>query len=159
VEFLNDGVVAVPGEPPSHRVTREERRRLDELRVLLARLTDTIAAGAQLSPGELAELNEVIGRLPVRAQLQAEPGGSYVVDFAPVGGAWIERVERELSGAFASILRRSYPPRLKRCADEGCRRFFYDETRSRTRRWCDSRTCGNRSRVRRHRGRATGRLD
>jgi predicted RNA-binding Zn ribbon-like protein len=158
VRFLNDGVVDVPGESASHRVTGEERRRLDELRVLLARLTDTVAAEAPLSPGELAELNEVTGRLPVRAQLKAEPAGGYVVDFAPVGGAWIDRVERELSGAFASILRRSQPPRLKRCAAEGCGRAFYDQTRSRTRRWCDSRTCGNRSRVRRHRSRATGPL-
>jgi predicted RNA-binding Zn ribbon-like protein len=92
----------------------------------------------------------------VRAQLVREPDGGYVVDFTPVGGAWVERVERELAGAFGSILRRSRPPRLKRCADKSCRRAFYDATRSRTRRWCDSGTCGNRARVRRHRSRTAG---
>ena len=90
----------------------------------------------------------------MRARLEPEPGGGYVVDFTPVGGEWVDRVERELSGSFASILRRSHPPRLKRCAEESCRRVFYDATRSRTRRWCDSGTCGNRARVRRHRGRS-----
>jgi predicted RNA-binding Zn ribbon-like protein len=104
---------------------------------------------------ELAELNAITGRLPVRAQLELEPG-AYVVDFEPVGGTRLERLERELSGAFASILRRSFPARLKRCADETCRRVFYDDTRSRTRRWCDAGTCGNRARVRRHRSRSAG---
>jgi hypothetical protein len=70
----------------------------------------------------------------VRAQLVAERDGGYVIDFTPVGGEWVDRVERELSGAFGSILRRSRPPRLKRSADESCRRVFYDATRSRTRR-------------------------
>jgi predicted RNA-binding Zn ribbon-like protein len=119
-------------------------------------LADSVAAGRALSPSELAALNEVTGRLPVCARLVSEPDGGYVIDFTPVGGEWVDRIERELSGAFGSILRRSRPPRLKRCADESCRRVFYDATRSRTRRWCDSGTCGNRARVRRHRTRAAG---
>jgi predicted RNA-binding Zn ribbon-like protein len=152
VKFLNDGIFTAGREP-----SRAERRRLDGLRALLSRLTDTVAAGRQLSPAELRELNAVTGRLPVRAQLEAEPDGGYVVDFEPVGGGWIDRAERELSGSFASLLRRSRPPRLKRCADESCRRAFVDDTRSRTRRWCDSGTCGNRARVRRHRERSASR--
>jgi predicted RNA-binding Zn ribbon-like protein len=147
VDFINDGVVETP-----RALTRAERRRLDELRALLARLTDTAAVGRQLSGPELAELNAVSRRLPVRAHLQAEPDGGYVVAFDPVGGKWIDRTERVLAGSFGSILRRSRPARLKRCADETCRRAFVDETRSRTRRWCDLGTCGNRARVRRHRG-------
>jgi hypothetical protein len=107
-------------------------------------------SGRPLSGPELAELNAVTGKLPVRAQLEPNPSGGYVVDYTPVGGSSVERAERELSGAFASILRRS-PERLKRCADPDCRRAFYDQTRSRTRLWCDLGTCGNRARVRRHR--------
>ena len=144
MDFINDGVVEGP-------LTRAERRRLDELRALLSRLTDTVAIGRQLSGPELAELNAVSRRLPVRAHLQAERDGGYVVAFDPVGGKGIDRLERVLVGSFGSILRRSRPPRLKRCADETCRRVFVDETRSRTRRWCDLGTCGNRARVRRHR--------
>ncbi len=150
MDFINDGVVET-----SRGFTRAEQRRLDELRTLLARLTDTVAAGRQLSGPELAELNAVSRRLPVRAHLQAEPDGGYVVAFDPVGGKWIDRTERVLAGSFGSILRRSRRPRLKRCADEICRRAFVDETRSHTRRWCDRGTCGNRARVRRHRRRLT----
>jgi predicted RNA-binding Zn ribbon-like protein len=78
-----------------------------------------------------------------------------VVDFEPSGGSPVERLERELSGSFGSLLRRSRPPRLKRCADESCGRAFVDDTRSRTRLWCDSGTCGNRARVLRHRNRSS----
>jgi predicted RNA-binding Zn ribbon-like protein len=115
-----------------------------------------VAAGRALSGRQLAELNAVTGRLPVQAQLELDPHGGYYVDFAPGGGSRVERLERELSGAFVSIVRRTNPPRLKRCADEACRRVFYDETRSRTRLWCDRGTCGNRARVRRHRSRSAG---
>ena len=141
---------ACPGRGRGRRSSRIRAREL------LNRLADTVAAGRSLSPSELAALNAVTGRLPVRAQLVAELDDGYVMDFTPVGGEWVDRVERELSGAFGSILRRSRPPRLKRCADESCRRVFYDATRSRTRRWCDSGSCGNRARVRRHRSRSAG---
>lgn len=120
---------------------------------MLLDLADSLADRGRLSDEQLAALNAVIGRLPVRAQLERGEETGYVVDFTPVGGTWVDRVERELSGAFAAMLRRSHPPRLKRCAEPSCRRFFYDATRSRTRRWCDSRTCGNRARVRRYRQR------
>jgi predicted RNA-binding Zn ribbon-like protein len=40
--------------------------------------------------------------------------------------------------------------RVKVCAGEGCGWVFLDESRNGSRRWCDSRDCGNRERVRRH---------
>jgi predicted RNA-binding Zn ribbon-like protein len=40
--------------------------------------------------------------------------------------------------------------RVKVCAGEGCGWVFVDESRNGSRRWCDSRDCGNRARVRRH---------
>jgi predicted RNA-binding Zn ribbon-like protein len=40
--------------------------------------------------------------------------------------------------------------RVKLCAGEGCGWVFLDESRNFSRRWCDSRDCGNRERVRRH---------
>jgi predicted RNA-binding Zn ribbon-like protein len=40
--------------------------------------------------------------------------------------------------------------RVKLCAGEGCGWVFLDESRNGSRRWCDSRGCGNRERVRRH---------
>jgi predicted RNA-binding Zn ribbon-like protein len=36
---------------------------------------------------------------------------------------------------------------LKRCANAGCRLFFYDDSRTRRRRWCSMAVCGNRNKV------------
>jgi predicted RNA-binding Zn ribbon-like protein len=40
--------------------------------------------------------------------------------------------------------------RVKVCAGDGCGWVFLDDSRNSSRRWCDSRDCGNRERVRRH---------
>ena len=40
--------------------------------------------------------------------------------------------------------------RVKVCGGEGCGWMFLDESRNASRRWCDSRNCGNRKRVRKH---------
>ena len=135
------------------RLTPSERLALDELAALLRRLTGTIAAGETLSDEQLAELNAVIGRTPVVARIEAGGGGRYVLDLTPVSATWEEHAVRELAGSFGSILRRA-PDRLKLCENPDCGRAFFDRTRSRTRRWCDSGSCGNRARVRRYRERA-----
>jgi predicted RNA-binding Zn ribbon-like protein len=43
------------------------------------------------------------------------------------------------------------PGRLKACENVDCFWVFYDNSRNRTRRWCDSRGCGNLIKVRRFR--------
>ena len=37
--------------------------------------------------------------------------------------------------------------RVKRCSNPGCRLFFYDDSRTRQRRWCSMAVCGNRHKV------------
>jgi predicted RNA-binding Zn ribbon-like protein len=45
--------------------------------------------------------------------------------------------------------------RIRECAADDCELLFYDESRSNNRRWCSMQRCGNRAKVRAHRGRAT----
>lgn len=138
-----------PGRP----LTRSEQQALDELAALLRRLAETVSSGAQLPERELAAFNDVIGRTPVVARLGSGGGGRYVLDLTPVSESAQALLVRELAGSFGSILFRA-PNRLKLCENPDCRRAFFDRTRSRTRRWCDSASCGNRVRVRRYRERA-----
>ena len=130
-----------------------ERVRLDRLRAQLRDLAETLASGRRLSKAQLKRFNAVIARSPVRAELVLMPSGEYMVDFTPVGGDWLDRAERELAGSFSSKLRRGGPSRIKLSADPTCGNVFYDETKNGARIWCDSRTCGNRARVRRFRAR------
>ena len=43
--------------------------------------------------------------------------------------------------------------RLKACADEDCRWAFHDQSRNRSRTWCDMAVCGNRAKARSYRAR------
>ncbi len=62
--------------------------------------------------------------------------------------------KRELSlgaAAFLSAMRLLDPARLKRikiCPN--CHWLYFDESRNRSRRWCDMNVCGNRAKARRH---------
>jgi predicted RNA-binding Zn ribbon-like protein len=140
------------GLPPDRPLRPSDREALRDLRAMLRRLGERVATQGGLGPEELAEFNALIGTVPMRSQLVALPHGGYLIDLQPISEDCVVRAVRELAGEFGSMLRRSHPPRLKLC--DGCGAFFWDGTRSRTRRWCDGRTCGNRARVRKHRGRS-----
>lgn len=47
------------------------------------------------------------------------------------------------------------PERIRECAAHDCGLIFYDESRSNNRRWCSMQRCGNRAKVRAHRGRTS----
>jgi predicted RNA-binding Zn ribbon-like protein len=136
-----------PDAPPSSSELAEVRR----VRVLLRRLTEMVAAGRRLSERDLADVNGLLAGTPVTARLLRFPDSGYYIEMTPVAGRWVEAFVREVVGSWVALLRLDDPPRLRVCDNDACRRAFYDETRNRSRRWCDSRTCGNLIRVRRHR--------
>jgi predicted RNA-binding Zn ribbon-like protein len=134
-----------PGASPSDA----DLDALRSTRALLRRLTRTVTAGRALSARQLSDFNAVIGATPVRAALVRD-ADRYAIDMTPVSRDWLEVTIREVAGSFSAMLRAD-PSRLRLCAAPGCDTVFWDDTRSRTRIWCDSRTCGNRVRVSRHR--------
>jgi predicted RNA-binding Zn ribbon-like protein len=56
----------------------------------------------------------------------------------------------------AGVIDSDSQARVRRCADETCGRLFIDESRNRSRRWCDMASCGNRAKIRRFRQRKRG---
>jgi predicted RNA-binding Zn ribbon-like protein len=80
------------------------------------------------------------------------PGASFTL-------GWAETRD-ELDGCLLPVVRSAAAlltsPELSRvgeCADDrGCGYLFYDETRNRSRRWCDMGSCGNRAKAKRHAG-------
>jgi predicted RNA-binding Zn ribbon-like protein len=73
------------------------------------------------------------------------------------GGLWqMEFIAREagldwllaaIARSAAEIIAEGAKARLRICANPHCGLFFYDESRTRRRRWCSMATCGNRSKV------------
>ncbi|HEY6032217.1 MAG TPA: CGNR zinc finger domain-containing protein [Gaiellaceae bacterium] len=135
------------GPAPPHDPTAAELERLARLRETAVHLLEIAASGRLPSAGEVAELNAYLAA-PVQVQLAPGDGG-FVLETTPLSAGW-DTVVRDLAGRVADLLARHDPRRLKRCANPDCGRFFYDESRNRTRRWHDD-ACGNLVRVRRFR--------
>jgi hypothetical protein len=127
------------GKPVPHR-------QLGELRALLRRLIEKVAAVGSLSLGDISELNAWL-KVPVFPQLVRKQAG-FVLSLQPVQVSWDAIVAR-IAGSFGDTLVREPQDRLKVCANSGCRWIFIDRTKGNVRRWCSDATCGNRDRVRR----------
>jgi len=68
-----------------------------------------------------------------------------------------ERIAADIGMAFALLVVANEEARLKTCSAIECSRVFLDETKNRSRKYCDSFTCGNITHVRRYRGRHVAR--
>ncbi|MER5639865.1 CGNR zinc finger domain-containing protein [Kitasatospora sp. NPDC002227] len=78
--------------------------------------------------------------------------GWHIHYFAP-HAALGDHLGAELGMALAFIVMAGERERLRRCEAPGCARVFVDLSRNRSRRYCDSRTCGNRLHVAAYRAR------
>lgn len=124
---------------------------LVELRALLRRMTEAIAGGRAPSAADMTALNAVLHSAPVTPRLARTEAG-YRLETAPLRQDWAW-VRAEIAASFADVLAAHDARRLKVCANADCRWAFYDESKSRTRRWCDESACGNLLKVRRFRER------
>ena len=145
-EFLARWHLAAPG-----RHTRRELDELARLRSLLRRLIETVAAGRRITGSDLVELNGFLVARPLRRTL-APSGDAYEFALTPLRSDWTCTLA-EIAASFAELAAGVELGRIKVCSNPQCRWAFYDETKNRRRRWCDSAICGNRDKVRRFRER------
>ncbi|MEZ4522207.1 MAG: CGNR zinc finger domain-containing protein [Thermomicrobiales bacterium] len=68
-------------------------------------------------------------------------------------GRSLERPLWPIADSAVQLLTRRDLSRLRVCAADDCDWLFLDETRNRSRKWCDMNTCGNRAKVARYRER------
>jgi predicted RNA-binding Zn ribbon-like protein len=125
------------------------------VREAIYHLFSALAAGRPLPEDDLALFNaalaEVLGHLRV-----AMSGDG-------LGWAWEgaeDALDRPIWPAVrsaADLLTAPERELVRECAGDDCGWLFLDTSRNRSRRWCDSRSCGNRQRVRRHYQRRHGR--
>jgi hypothetical protein len=130
VRYLADHRVDLPPAPPG----RGDLVALAAIRAMVRGLLDPAAGW---TPEVRAILERTRLRLDDDRRLTADgPGWSgFVSDLMP---------------PLLELLR--LRKRLAICGNPLCRLLFLDESKSGTRRWCDDAGCGNRDRVRRHRG-------
>lgn len=163
LDFLNTEVV-VNGEPADYLATEDDLRRwlvesglasgsikkgwLREANALRAELRPIflrLAAGDRLRPSDLAPLNETLRSATSHLELQLRDG-------KPALHTVSERATPPflIARAAAEFLSTADLSRVRQCEGQGCILFFYDTTRSHTRRWCSMAGCGNRAKAAAH---------
>jgi predicted RNA-binding Zn ribbon-like protein len=128
----------------------EHRSALKELRALLRGMVQAIVDGAPLADADVDTLNRHLDARPVHSRLE-RVDDDYRVKLVPTTRG-IGAVLFAIAVSFAEFLVEGDRRRLKTCENPDCGWVFYDETRSRTRRWCAP-VCGNLIKVRRFRER------
>ena len=123
------------------------------LRAMLRSGADSLSSTAPVSAAELRSLNAAMSVF-VRPQLFQRQNG-FVLEEMPRHKDW-RWIAAQIAASFARTLASDVSERVKICPDPLCRWVFYDQTKGKTRIWCNERTCGNRNRVRRSRSKFAG---
>lgn len=123
---------------------------LVSLRTFLRSMLEALADG-QISDEDQARFNAILLKVPLRRFLMKDAEG-YHLEIVPLKKDW-DWVQAEIASSFAHMLTAHDPRRLKVCANIYCRGAFYDDSKSRTKRYCSSDKCANLWKVRRFRAR------
>ena len=137
-------------EPPDEAVLTE----LARLRVFLRSLLEALASAGQIFDEQQARLNTILLKTPLKRQIEKD-GDGYHLEMLPLRKDW-DWVQAEIAASFVHLLTAHDARRLKLCANPHCRGAFYDNSKSRTQRYCTPEKCGNLWKARRHRARRQG---
>ncbi|HEV2375881.1 MAG TPA: CGNR zinc finger domain-containing protein [Streptosporangiaceae bacterium] len=124
------------------------------LKAYRARL-DAVVAACQAGADEaaIAELNALLTETGAVPQVVAHDGRPPHVHVSRPDSPMADRIAAHLAFGVARLVVAGEGRRLRSCASPGCREAFLDLSRNRSRRYCDSRTCGNRLHVAAYRAR------
>ncbi|MFG1185559.1 CGNR zinc finger domain-containing protein [Xanthobacter aminoxidans] len=121
------------------------------LREALSRLFECLRTGSKPKPADLDLVNALLAAGAPQPHLAWRGGALVVEEHPPESAGPLPTIAAD----FADFAARHEPARLRRCANPECSLVFYDTARNGTRRWCSMAACGNRSKVRSHRLRAS----
>lgn len=123
-------------------------RRARETREVIFAVFAALARGDAPPPGALARLNQALAEALAHLRVQRGLGAGFAWTWDEAERP-LDRVAWPAVRSAAELLTGADRTRLRLCADEECGWLFLDRSKNATRRWCDMRVCGNRSKVRR----------
>jgi predicted RNA-binding Zn ribbon-like protein len=152
-ETLGDAA-ALRGFVERNRVS--EVGRLDQhdvaaVHAVRSRFTEVFRASDDTAAATL--LNEMIAAAGTTPRLTDHDGYDWHVHYFAPGASLADHLSADCGMALAFLIVAGERERLRRCDAPDCRRAFVDLSRNRSRRYCDSRTCGNRLHVAAYRAR------
>jgi predicted RNA-binding Zn ribbon-like protein len=133
-------------KPDAAEATFNEAR---DLREALHFIFYAQSSGSLPREGDLATLNEVLGRAMCHARLAyGEQDREFKWDWDTGGD--LDRMLWPVARSAADLLTSGDVERVRHCAGDDCGWLFLDMSRNHSRHWCDMRDCGNRAKARRH---------
>jgi predicted RNA-binding Zn ribbon-like protein len=134
------------------RARAETVESLRELRGKIRAIVDRVLEGKEVTGRHWGPLNSVLESARVYRRVTKMPDG-YQIRLLPAAEG-IDGLLAEITASFAEVFTVGDPTRIKLCENPDCRWVVYDESKNRSRRWCEGSTgCGNLMKVRRHRAR------
>ncbi|MDH2425024.1 CGNR zinc finger domain-containing protein [Sphaerisporangium sp. TRM90804] len=124
---------------------------LAQVRALRGTFSEILAAPDPATA--VTRVNALLERTRITAMLTEHDGFPLHVHYFGPGASVTESLAADCGVALAHLLAESEWERLRTCAAPGCGKVFLDESRNRSRVYCDSRTCGNRMHVAAYRAR------
>ena len=124
---------------------------LKELRFALWSLVSSLQQRKPGKPGDLSVINEWMRRLALSEHIAVKHGK---VEFVPSRNvSALELIGLRVTAAALALLRNPPAGRIKTCPGENCGWKFVDQSKNRSRRWCDMAVCGNVAKAREYRAR------
>ncbi|MCE7079737.1 CGNR zinc finger domain-containing protein [Streptomyces sp. ST2-7A] len=154
-EGLGD-VRALRGFVETHEVSGVDAEGLSERDLVAVHAVRDRFARVFAAPGdrEAAELiNAMVAEAGTTPQLTDHDGHDWHVHYFAPGASLADHLAADCGMALGFLVVAGERERLRRCEAPDCGRAFVDLSRNRSRRYCDSRTCGNRLHVAAYRAR------
>lgn len=126
-------------------------RDLGAMRAVRERFARIFSAEDARTAAEL--INALVAEAGTTPQLTDHDGYDWHVHYFAPGASVSDHLAADGGMALSFIVVAGEQDRLRRCEAPDCRRAFIDLSRNRSRRYCDSRTCGNRLHVAAYRAR------
>ncbi|HEU0368729.1 MAG TPA: CGNR zinc finger domain-containing protein, partial [Candidatus Acidoferrum sp.] len=118
------------------------------IRDLVLSIFMSIANGRSLPSQRLSELNSALAEVPGLLRVQKHSDRIEREWTSTADG--LQQVLFAVLTSAAELLASDRLRRVRECASADCTWLFVDESRNRSRRWCEMRACGNRMKARRH---------
>jgi predicted RNA-binding Zn ribbon-like protein len=127
---------------------RRVHARAIEFREALFRILDDIGHGEATTAGDRAVLDREVAEALAHQRLVPHDGHFDWEIVADHGR--MDRIVWILAADAADLLASEQLERVKKCCGDHCEWVFVDESRNRSRRWCEMSDCGNRAKQRRY---------
>jgi predicted RNA-binding Zn ribbon-like protein len=132
-----------------HRLADAALRRALAYRENVYRAFSALAEGKPPDSGDVQQINDFV--LEALNHRQLEPAdGHYRWEWQWNNKNALDRILWPIAQSAADLLTSPELYTVRMCEAPDCAWLFLDQSRNRTRRWCDMKVCGNRQKARRH---------